>query len=205
MPEYSFALVLTGLDELSYDLVDALFEAGCDDATFGSRDGVCFGDFDRDAESAGAAIASAVQQVESVPPLTVHHAEPGEYVSLGLIAQRLGRSRESIRQLAVGLRGPGGFPVPVSGIADRTRLWRWPEVVDWWERAFSHELDPTIGELARAIERFNARRRVRLVPSSRDDANAVCGDVGVPGEDREGLQASLRDQQAVEGIAVDRW
>jgi hypothetical protein len=158
MPEYSFTVVITGLDELSYEVVDELFEAGCDDATFGSRDGVCFGDFDREAESAEVAIASAIRQVESVPPLSVHHVEPGEYVSLGLIAQRLGRTRESIRQLAVGLRGPGGFPVPVSGVTDRTRLWRWSEVADWWERTFPAELDPTVQELAQAVERFNARR-----------------------------------------------
>lgn len=158
MPEYSFTLVIAGVDNLSYELVDSLLAAGCDDASFGQRDGVCFGEFDREAPNARAAIESAARQVQSVHGLWVHHAEPSEYVSLGQIAQRVGRTRESIRQLAAGLRGPGGFPVPRGGVLDRTRLWRWSEVVEWWEKAFPSDLDPSVGETAHAVERFNLDR-----------------------------------------------
>jgi hypothetical protein len=161
MPEYSFTLVITGVDDLTYKLVDALLAAGCDDASFGQRHSVCFGEFDREAPDALAAIESAARQVQSVHGLWVHHAEPSEYVSLGQIAQRVGRTRENIRQLAAGLRGPGAFPVPSSGILDRTRLWRWSEVVDWWENAFPNDLDPSVGEIARAVERFNLDRLLK--------------------------------------------
>ncbi len=158
MPEHSFTLVITGVDDLSYELVDALLAAGCDDASFGQCHGVCFGEFDREAPDALTAIESATRQVQSVHGLWVHHAEPSEYVSLGHIAQRVGRTRENIRQLAGGLRGPGGFPVPSGGVLDRTRLWRWSEVVEWWDRAFPGDLDPSVGQLARAVERFNLDR-----------------------------------------------
>jgi hypothetical protein len=65
MSEYEFTLVLQGsLDDAA---VDALFEAGCDDATLGAVDGVGYADFIREAPSFGEALRSAIEQVESVP------------------------------------------------------------------------------------------------------------------------------------------
>ncbi|MGH8901798.1 MAG: hypothetical protein ACRDYA_08955 [Egibacteraceae bacterium] len=161
VPEFSFTLVITGIDELSYEVVDALLAAGCDDASFGQRHGTCFGEFDREASDALTALESAARQIQSVYGLSVHHVEPSEYVSLGQIAQRVGRTRENIRQLAAGLRGPGGFPVPRGGVLDRTRLWRWSEVVEWWDKAFPGDLDPSVKEMAYAVERFNLDRLLR--------------------------------------------
>ena len=43
---------------------DALFEAGCDDSTPSSSNGVVTVDFDREAESLGDAIGSAVKDIE---------------------------------------------------------------------------------------------------------------------------------------------
>ncbi len=61
---YSFTLILAGVAEITVDLANALFEAGCDDASPGSRDGIVSVDFDREAESLGDAIGSAVKAVE---------------------------------------------------------------------------------------------------------------------------------------------
>ncbi|MEE8526305.1 MAG: hypothetical protein V3T72_20405 [Thermoanaerobaculia bacterium] len=47
------------------------------------------------------------------------------------IAERMGRSRESVRLLIKGARGPGGFPPPASHLRARSRLWRWSEVAAW--------------------------------------------------------------------------
>ena len=44
---------------------DALFEAGCDDATFGVADGLQTAEFDREAADFAEALASAVKAVES--------------------------------------------------------------------------------------------------------------------------------------------
>jgi hypothetical protein len=38
--EHEFTLILDGISELGPSIVDALFEAGCDDATLSSCDGV---------------------------------------------------------------------------------------------------------------------------------------------------------------------
>jgi len=45
--------------------LDALFEAGCGDATFGQVDRVDYADFVREASSLAEAVRSAIEQVES--------------------------------------------------------------------------------------------------------------------------------------------
>ena len=133
MGEYQFTLVISG--DLEADAtIDALFEAGCDDATFGTVDHVGYGDFIREAPGFGEAVRSAIRQVESVPDLRVIRIEPDDLVTMTEIAERLGRSRESVRLLVQGTRGPGGFPAPVSHLKARSRLWRWSEVAAWAEK-----------------------------------------------------------------------
>ena len=61
---YSFTLVLSGPSEVTEGLANALYESGCDDAGVGSCEGVVTVDFDREAESLGDAIGSAVKDVE---------------------------------------------------------------------------------------------------------------------------------------------
>ena len=60
---YSFRLTLAGVTEFTDAMTDALFEAGCDDAGVGSCDGTLSVDFDREADSLGDAIGSAVKDV----------------------------------------------------------------------------------------------------------------------------------------------
>jgi hypothetical protein len=60
---YEFTMILSGVSELTVEMADALFEAGCDDASPGSRDGIVFIGFDREASSLGDAIGSAVNDV----------------------------------------------------------------------------------------------------------------------------------------------
>lgn len=110
---YTFTLFVQGVDILSHESMDALFEAGCDDATFGARDGAHYGEFDRVATSFSAALASAIHDItDALPGLEIVRVEPDDLVSMATIAERSGRSRESIRLLASKQRGPGGFPPP---------------------------------------------------------------------------------------------
>ncbi len=62
---HSFTLFVHGADILSDESMDALFEAGCDDATFGARDGAQYGEFDREAPSFSTALASATHDLTS--------------------------------------------------------------------------------------------------------------------------------------------
>jgi hypothetical protein len=61
---YQFDVVLAGLSEISDDLADALFEAGCDDGTPCSSNGVAWIGFTREADSLESAIRSAVADVQ---------------------------------------------------------------------------------------------------------------------------------------------
>ena len=46
MKNFEFTLVLAGKRQLSDDLEDAIFEAGCDDATLSLRNAIAYLDFD---------------------------------------------------------------------------------------------------------------------------------------------------------------
>lgn len=131
MPEWAFEVTARG--ELTDARLDALFDAGCDDATFSGKDGMTFASFSREAPSLLEAVVSAIGAVESVDGIEVVHVDPDELVWASEIAARTGRSRQSIEQLVKGRRGPGGFPPPASH-ATRNPLWRWSEVESWFAR-----------------------------------------------------------------------
>ena len=61
---YDFTFTLAGVDELTVEVADRLFEAGCDDASPHSAGPTVFLDFHREAEGLGDALRSAVLDVE---------------------------------------------------------------------------------------------------------------------------------------------
>ncbi len=63
--KYAFSLILTA-EEVTDEEADKLYEAGCDDGSILSRDGVTMVQFDRDAGTLDEALASAIRDVESV-------------------------------------------------------------------------------------------------------------------------------------------
>ena len=65
MPKYEFTLILKGSLELTEDVADALFDAGCDDGTAGTCEGIFSIDFHRKAESLEEAIRSAIANVKA--------------------------------------------------------------------------------------------------------------------------------------------
>jgi hypothetical protein len=65
MKKYEFSLILKGSLELTEEIADELFEAGCDDGTPGTCEGVFSIDFRRSANSLEAAIHSAIKNVKA--------------------------------------------------------------------------------------------------------------------------------------------
>lgn len=65
MAKYEFTLILKGPVDLAEEIADELFEAGCDDGTPGTCDGVFSIDFHRESESLESAIHSAIAGVQS--------------------------------------------------------------------------------------------------------------------------------------------
>jgi predicted DNA-binding transcriptional regulator AlpA len=136
MTEWSFRLTIAGLD-LTDEELDALFAAGCDDATFSlERDGAVVGVFDRQREVPEDAVFSAIDQVESVGEVVrvLRVTQEDDWLNASEIAQRVGRSRQNINQLISQKRGPGGFPFPVARHGASNPLYSWAEVEAWFER-----------------------------------------------------------------------
>lgn len=130
-PTHTFVLILSEVAAPEENLERALFEAGCDDAILGTRDGVSFLDFDRKAPSFLDAVLSGIRDVTQAG-LQVARVEPDDLVTEAEVARRTKRTRQSVHQIVTGQRGPGGFPKPVSGISGSSPLWRWTEVVEWF-------------------------------------------------------------------------
>lgn len=65
---HSFTLVVEGLDVSSDAHIDALHQAGCDDATFGVRDGAAYAIFDREAASFSDALRGAIADISRALP-----------------------------------------------------------------------------------------------------------------------------------------
>lgn len=124
METWSFTLRLNrapGDDEF-----DAMFEAGLDDS---APEGLLL-HCDRKAPSLLEAAWSAARDVAKVPGLLAVRVVWDDAVSLRDIAQRLGRTYESVRLFSDGQRGPGDFPAP--WVATSTgRVWSWREVQNW--------------------------------------------------------------------------
>ena len=65
MTKYEFTLILKGVWELTEEMADKLFEAGCDDGTPGTCNGVFSIDFHREANSLESALQSAIAHVKA--------------------------------------------------------------------------------------------------------------------------------------------
>lgn len=69
-----------------------------------------YAEFDREGDTLADAILSAIADAESVPGIRVLRIEPDDFVTAAEIAERLGRSRESVRLLANGNAAPATSP-----------------------------------------------------------------------------------------------
>jgi len=129
--EYTFALLVAGLDVEDDAHCDAYFSAGLDDSVLEDRDGLALATFSRTARSPASALTSAITAIErGVPGASVLRVDE-QLVNLNDLADRLGRTTESVRLLATGARGPGGFPPPAGIVGKGVRVWRWADVRPW--------------------------------------------------------------------------
>ncbi len=88
-------LVVTGADLDDDEVADRLYEAGFDDATIGSSDGIGLVDLHRGRSVA--ALLDAIDRLEAaVPGARVVRVEPDDLVAAAEIPRRLRRSRESV-------------------------------------------------------------------------------------------------------------
>ena len=131
MSEYEFTLKFR-LPDVNADpeqFIDALAQAGCDDASVGvGQQGRVALDFTREAANALEAIVSAVQAVkDAIPGAELVEASP-DFVGLTDVADLVGCSRQNIRKLMIS--NLATFPVAVH--EGSQTFWLLRPVLDWF-------------------------------------------------------------------------
>jgi hypothetical protein len=122
----TFSILKYGPNPENY--LDALFEAGCDDAIVGTgMPGSIALNFSRGANSAEDAIQQAVCDVrKAIPDAELIELRP-DLVGISDIAGLLGCSRQNIRKLATN----GGLNFPRPTVSGSVPLWHFYEVANW--------------------------------------------------------------------------
>ena len=162
--EHDFALIVDGVPALTEAVQDALFEAGCDDATLSIQYGLLYVEFSRSAPTIKDAIVSAVRDVTAAGiGARVVRVDDCNLVTPAEIARRIGRSRQMVHQYMTGVRGPGGFPPPACHITDRAPLWQWCAVSHWL--ASNGLVRPEVSRDAAVVEAINNAFERRRLPA----------------------------------------
>ncbi|MGH9128587.1 MAG: hypothetical protein ACRDY2_06395 [Acidimicrobiales bacterium] len=123
-----------------------------------------------------AALALAQAMVEAVPSAVAVRIDQ-DLVSISDIAERTRRSRESIRLLAEGARGPGRFPAPVGTVGNAIRVWGWAVVLDWFRETLNQDLGErgVPSEVAAVLDACLAlRRSLTGAPTAKQVLSVPC-------------------------------
>ncbi|MBO2452265.1 hypothetical protein J4573_34605 [Actinomadura barringtoniae] len=162
MPSYDFALILSR--PFYEDELDPLFDRTYGHVTVSIISEPHHAERPGNAScswqgpSLAAAIMDVVAHVEaSAMDVRVHRVEADPLLTIRDIAERVGRSTDSVRLAITGSRGQGGFPASELSSAGH-RLWRWSKVAAWYDLD-----DPQLREArptARAINGWLALREV---------------------------------------------
>jgi predicted DNA-binding transcriptional regulator AlpA len=128
MTSFTFRVQLH--DEIDDQDADRLYEMFDEEISIEDGPKGHFVGFDREAESFLDAVLDAVAEVIELgfEPLAIED----ELVSMADVAERTGRSRQSVSMLVSGQRGSGNFPRPVAGNV-RSPLWHWADIAAWFE------------------------------------------------------------------------
>ncbi|MNF62196.1 hypothetical protein D3C84_438720 [compost metagenome] len=162
--EYTFTLKyqLAEDDRTPDILVERLGEAGCDDALVGiGQPGRLALEFTREAESADAAVRSALADVRSAVPSAKLIEVAPDLVGLTDVAEMIGVSRQNMRKLM--LAHPGSFPAPVhEGSAS---IWHLADVLTWLQAKGSYSLTKNVLDVAQVALQVNVAKEGRRLPS----------------------------------------
>ncbi len=136
MPSYDFALILSR--PLYEDELDPLFDRthGAVTVSIISEPQHAQRPGNASCSWSGATLAASIMEVvehveESAPGLHVLQVEADPLLTIRDIAERVGRSLDSVRHAITGARGATGFPPSEMSTAGH-RLWRWSKVAAWY-------------------------------------------------------------------------
>ncbi|MEV3926236.1 hypothetical protein [Actinomadura coerulea] len=122
-------------------------------------------------------LAAAIMEVvghveESAPGLHVLQVEADPLLTIRDIAERVGRSLDSVRHAITGARGATGFPSSEMSTAGH-RLWRWSKVAAWYGLD-----DPQLIEAKPTVQAINGWLALRdvvpdVAPAPEDVTSAL--------------------------------
>jgi len=126
---FDFSFAVSGIDPHEEGFADAIFEAGCDDASLMLYKGAIVVNFMREHDTFIDAVASAYANLlES--GVTIERFDPDFLVSSTDIANKINVSRQAVANYANGKRGEG-FPPPIVRVTSSSPLWDWVDVSYW--------------------------------------------------------------------------
>lgn len=160
MTEYDFLLKFDLADPEAdpEKFVNALYEAGCDDATVGvGRHGHIALSFTREAMTALEAVSSAIVDVrKAIPQAKLIEATP-DLVGLTDIAEILGCSRQNIRKLVLGYKSI--FPPPIH--EGSSAIWHLAKVLKWFNAKGGYKIEDNLIEVSRANMQINIAQQMK--------------------------------------------
>jgi len=165
MNEYEFTLKfrLPDADADASQYLDALAQAGCDDALVGvGQPGRIALNFTREAPSALDAMATALRSLgEAIPGAELVEASP-DFVGITDVAELAGCSRQNIRKLM--LSHVGTFPTAVH--EGSPTVWHLAPVLQWLSAHQRRCVDRTLIEVAEAAMKVNIAKELRRIPGA---------------------------------------
>ena len=132
MNTYHFVIIAVGLDHEADETLNALYEAGCDDASISWSAGAFTLRFHRDGDRFDEALLSAYRDVTSTGA-TVTRFEPDSLVTLEDIAERSGVEPSALADLRRSDVG-SSFPAPIVRVSTHEPLWDWATVAIWLQK-----------------------------------------------------------------------
>lgn len=154
-------------------LIERLGESGCEDALVGvGQPGRLALEFTRDADTAFAAVISALADVKrAIPTAKLIEAGP-DLVGLTDIAEVVGVSRQNMRKLAI--NNIGTFPLPVH--EGSSALWHLVDVLGWMLPRGTYKVPHGTFEVATTAKQLNlARQAQQLEPEVLHRVQALLG------------------------------
>jgi hypothetical protein len=142
---------------------EALFEAGFDDTVITQEDEGTYSIGIRcKAPNLVNALVQALKQCEQAG-VEIAGVVDEDLVTLRDIAERTDQTYESVRRLAKGLRGPGGFPPPLTQGA--CAYYSWVNVSEWFDENYDTDLaDETQAEAMNVANRILRARHLAANP-----------------------------------------
>jgi len=139
---YEFTIITSRPADI--EQTNALYEFDFEDVGVGELYGTGRIGISVEAETISDAICKGLTALENVG-LTPIALEDEDTVTASQIAERTGRTRQSIGLLANGTRGPGSFPRPWNS---DPALYSWTEVARWFSDALGEPSLPHDGDAA---------------------------------------------------------